>query len=47
MEDISNHKNMKIVHIFIRYLNLNLEVQIEVFELTHLKVETADILSVI
>jgi len=45
MIDTSNHKNLKIVPILIRYLNPNLGVQIKVFEVTNLKGEIVDILS--
>lgn len=45
MIDTFNHKNLKIVLIWIRYFNSNLEIQIKGFELTNLKGKTADILS--
>lgn len=40
MINISNHKNMKIIPILIRYFNPNLGVQIKIFEVTNLKAET-------
>jgi len=45
MIDTSNHKNLKIVPILIRYFNLKTGVQIKVLEITNLKGETADILT--
>jgi len=45
MIDTSNHKNLKIVHILIRYFNPKTGVQIKVLEFTNLKGETSDILS--
>ncbi|VVC27326.1 Ribonuclease H-like domain [Cinara cedri] len=41
----SNHKNLKIVPIFIRYFDPKTGVQIKVLEFTNLKGETSDILS--
>ncbi|XP_060835436.1 uncharacterized protein LOC132929545 [Rhopalosiphum padi] len=45
MIDTSNHKNLKIVPILIRYFKPNSGIQIKVFEVTNLKGETANILS--
>lgn len=45
MIDTSNHKNLKIVPILIRYFNPKTGVQIKVLEFTNLKGETSDILS--
>ncbi|KAL4098108.1 hypothetical protein QTP88_022777 [Uroleucon formosanum] len=43
--DTSNHKNLKIVPILIRYFDPKTGVQIKVLEFTNLKGETSDILS--
>ncbi|KAL4131790.1 hypothetical protein QTP88_009047 [Uroleucon formosanum] len=45
MIDTSNHKNLKIVPILIRYFDPKTGVQIKVLEFTNLKGETSDILS--
>jgi len=45
MIDTSNHKNLKIVPILIRYFKPNSGIQIKVFEVINLKGETANILS--
>ncbi|XP_026819093.1 uncharacterized protein LOC113557737 [Rhopalosiphum maidis] len=45
MIDTSNHKNLKIVPILIRYFKPNSGIQIKVFEVTNLKGETANILA--
>jgi hypothetical protein len=45
MVDTSNHKNLKLVPILIRYFNPQEGVQIKVLEFTNLQGETADILT--
>lgn len=45
MIDTSNHKNLKIVPILIRYFDPKTGVQIKVLEFTNLKGDTSDILS--
>jgi len=45
MIDISNHKNLKIVPVVIRYFDTKTGVHIKVLEFTNLKGETSDILS--